>query len=327
MTREGIDNKIQEGLDYLNNNPQKALDTFDEVLQVSNNNVRALNAKGSALIKLNNYDEAEKIFLKSIKIMETSSAFLNMGIIYKSKEEYSKSLSYYDHALELNDNLGNIITILKKEVEEYLDIQERHYILEGYNDEVKNLIEKGDKYKKSERFYDALDCYELAIQENASSKKIVTSYIEEIKLILLKEFLFKQPKFDDSPIEQLKIQSMNNLFLESNQKTALKNIDKVLEIDPYDVEALNIKGSILFYFDDFKESIKCFDKCIHIESYNVYALFNKSLVLRRMKKFSDVARCFEQIMDISHFPTNVEIYQDEILERLSKILNMPLDSK
>ncbi|MBQ6219000.1 MAG: tetratricopeptide repeat protein [Methanosphaera sp.] len=325
MINEDIDNKIQEGLDYLNNNPEKALDTFNEVLELSCNNVSALNGKGSALIKLNNYDEAEKIFLRSIEIKKTSSAFLNMGIIYKSREDYHKALSYYDQALEINNNLGNIINLLKNEVEECLNIQERHNILDEYGEEVRNLIEEGYKYKKSERFWDALDCYELAIQKNPSCRKVVSEYIEEIKIILLKEFLFKQPKIDDAIIELLKVQSINDLFFDDNQTSALVNIEKVLEINPNDVEALNIKGCILFYFDDFEESIRCFDKCIHIDSYYVYAFFNKSLVLRRMKRLSESFKCFEQIMKINHFPTNVEIYQEEILEKLSVILDMPIN--
>ena len=325
MYKNDTEHKIQEGLNFLNNNPQKALELFNDILKINSTKIEALNGKGSALIKLNNYDEAELIFRESLKIKETSSAYLNMGIISKNKEEYNEALRYYNQALEMNYNLLNIVNILNNEVKEAMDIQKRQSILNRYHESVRSLIVEGINYQKAERFWDALDCYELAIKEEPLCKNIVMEYIEEIKIIIQKEFLLKRPSLDDTPINKLKIQSIKELIIENNQTYALININKVLENNPNDLEALNIKGTILFYFEDFEGSLYCFDKCIHLDSNYVYAIFNKGIVLRRMKKLSEAIKCFEQIRNISYFPIYLEVYQEEILEKLSYLLDISID--
>lgn len=318
--------KIEEALDYLNNNPQKSLELFDSILEYNSDNIKALNGKGSALVKLKKFDEAEKLFNESLQIKQTSSALLNMGLISKNKKDYNQALDYYNQAFEIDNNLVNIIQTLKNEVNELIGITKRQNILNEYRVDVKSLIEEGINYKKSEKYWEALDSYELAIKKEPSCQYLVKQYIEEIKIILQREFLFKQLHIDNSEINQLKIQSIKDLIRENNQINALININKALEINPNDLEALNIKSCILFYFEDYEGSIYCLDKCIYINPNYVYALFNKCIVLRRMKRLSDTIKCFNEIKNINNSPINVEIYKEELLEKLLILLDISIDS-
>ena len=75
--------------------------SFEELLEIDSENIDALNGIGSAYMKLNNLDEAENYYDKSLSICENSSAFLNKGNIWKHRNNNEKALYYYDKHVKL----------------------------------------------------------------------------------------------------------------------------------------------------------------------------------------------------------------------------------
>ena len=120
--------RIEEALYYMQNDTQKAIEIFDEILESEPENIEALNGKGFSMMKMNQPDEAEKYFDFSLSIKETPAALINKGIISKNNAQYGQSLLYYDRAIQIKPNLNCIVSILKGEILELTDSEaEQNY--------------------------------------------------------------------------------------------------------------------------------------------------------------------------------------------------------
>lgn len=89
--------------------------------------------------------------------------------------------------------------------------------------------------------------------------------------------IFEKEGFPESELDRLKVQAYNEMAIDKEYMKALLTTDKILSIDSNDLDALNMRGSLLFYFDRNEEVIECFDKCLKINDsiQNVYASSNK----------------------------------------------------
>lgn len=317
MLDKDIETKINKALELMQNDTEIALSIFDEILENYPDNIDALNGKGSTLIKLNQFNEAEKYFDKSLAITETSSALINKGLISKHNHEYQKAIDYYNKAIQINKNLKNIILILKNEVLKLID-DSSQINPNNYTQKANELIKKGLSLKNENKLWDALESYYEAISEDHTCKNSVNMLVNDIKTILEHEFLFETPEFKDNEIDNLKIQSFRALLVEENPKKALTLLNLILEIKPDDIEALNHKGCILFRFDRCPESVESFNKCLEINNKYYYALFNKAIVLRRMNNLEESLSCFNELLEIPKYHNKAEPYQLEILDKCSK---------
>lgn len=314
MKTNEITGKIDEALYYMQNDTEKAITIFDEILEIEPENIEAINGKGSSLMKLNHMSEAENYFDYSLSIRQSSCAFISKGIICKCRKDYSQSLIYYDKAIEINPDLSNIIKILKNEINELMG--DNAGINMDYTPETNELIKKGTDYKNNGKLWDALDCYEYAIKSDKSCKKYVQSLINETKSILQNELMIKTPETRESRNDQLKIKSLRLMLIEKDPKQALTIMNIILDDNENDIDTLNQKGCVLFLFDRFEQSIECFDKCLSIDENYDYALFNKGIVLRRIKKFKESLDCFDELLKTSQNYDKVKQYQLEILDKL-----------
>lgn len=306
---------IEEGLYYMQNDTQKAIDIFDDILEDEPENIEAINGKGSSLMKLNRMDDAEKYFNHSLSLEKTSSALISKGIINKTKKNYEQALYYYDEAIEINPNLNNIITILKNEIFDLIG-SECEIDLGKYSPEANELIKKGIEYKNSNRLWDALDCYRKAIKNDETCTNSVKALINEIKSILQNELAIRTPEIDNTHISQLKIKSLKSLLIEENPKKSLTILNIILKEDENEIDALNQKGCILFIFDECEQSLECFDKCLNIDANYTYSLFNKAITLRRLHRLSDALDCFDELLKKKECYDKVKPYQLEILDKL-----------
>ena len=313
MLEEYIGNKIREAYDFMQNDTEKALNIFDEILEIEPDNIDALNGKGSCLMKLNRFDEADQYFNHSLSICKNSSALLNKGIIFKQKNDFENALTYYDKACKVNPKLENIVNILKNEITNVND----EIDLSEFNDEANELIKQGIEFKNQKKLWDSLDSFMRAIEADETCKEHVNELIGEIKSIFQKEFLYNDDQFNsDSKIDRLKMQALRALIKENNPSKALTLMDLVLELDENDINTLNHKGGVLFICDEYEKAIECFDTCLSIDKDYSYALFNKALVLRIMNKLPEALQCFDELLKTPQNYNKVKPYQLEILDKL-----------
>ena len=179
----------------MQNDTEKALEIFDEILEIEPENIDAINGKGSSLMKLNRLDEADEYFNQSISIHENTSSLLNKGNICKQQKDFDNALSYYDKTLKINSNLKNIIKILKSEITED---SETNFI------EINNLLQKGIELKNKNKMWDSLDMFIKAIETDSTCMDAATEQIDEIKSTFEREFIYDDCEFDiDNKIDRL----------------------------------------------------------------------------------------------------------------------------
>ena len=309
MLEDYINSKINEAYDFMQNDSEKALEIFDEVLEIEPERTEAINGKGSTLMKMNRFDEADECFNQSLLICENSSALLNKGMIAKHRNDFENAIVYYDKALKVNPNLENIINILKSEISDAND---------DVNDKANELIEKGIKLKDENKLWDSIDVFMQAIEEDPSCETQANELIDEIKIKFEREFIYDDGDFDiNSKVDRLKMQALKALIKENNPEKALTLMDLVLELDENDINTLNHKGGVLFICSEYQKAIECFDKCLSIDETYTCALFNKALVLRLMNKLQDALNCFDELLKTPQNYNKVKPYQLEILDKLN----------
>ena len=271
-------NKLEEAFDLIHVNPKESLPLFDEILESQPRNTEAINGKASAYMKLNKIDRAEELFDNSISINATTTALINKGIIAKKRQDYENALKYYNQANNINPRMKNITCILKNDVFDLLDLDD-DYELEMFSKEANLLLKKGLNYKKENRYWNSLECYELAIQKDERCSEYLDSLIHEVNIQIENQFQFKRPTYSDTQESQLCITGLQKLLLESKANEAMTYFNKVLKINPKNVDTLNYKAIILFNQAQYDQSIKYFDKCLKIDE-NLTGKSSHSITLR-----------------------------------------------
>ena len=310
-------NTIEQAFDMIHLCPEKSLQNFDEVLKNEPDNTNAINGKASAYMKLNKIDQAEELFDKSIEITPTPTALINKGIIAKKKDDYIGALDYYNQAHKLNTHIKRITSILKNEVFDSIDLDDDRQKLSIFNKEVNLLIHKGLGYKKMNKHWDSLECYQLAIQKDENSVKYIDSLIDEIDMKIEKQFLLDSPQDDETSPTALK--GLEKLLLESNPNEAINHFNRILKNNQNHVETLNYKAITLFYQKNYAQSITCFDKCLKLDEDYHYASFNKSLVLLRCNNLQEAAECFESLLNNPQSTELTNHYNPEDIKRINQV--------
>ena len=315
MLNEYFQNKLDEAYELIQNDTELALNIFNELLEQEPENIEVLNGKGSALMKLNKIDEADECFNQSILVSENPSALINKGLISKQRNEYSKALKYYDSAIQLDSNLNNIVSILKNEIMDLID--DTILSIDEFAPEANECIKAGIDFKNEGQIWDALDCFNKALECDPACENSVLILIDEIKNILYNRFLFNVLEFNDSEIDDLKLKFLKALLIEEDYNKALKFMEDILDVYGDDVDTLNYKGCVLFLFDKYDESIECFDKCLSIDEEYYYALFNKGIVLRKACRLKESFSCFNKLLKIPEYEETVKEYILEIIEKIN----------
>lgn len=317
MLQEDFQRKLDEAFELIHNDVESALGIFNNLLDVEPENIELLNGKGSALIRLEKFDEAEETINKSLLIDENPTALLNKGVVLKYKKEYQSALKFFDRAVQLNPDLNSIVFIFKMEIIDLIDDSIFNY--NNFSQKTNEYIKMGIEYRNQMNYCEALDCFKRAIAENNSCNASVMPLVEEVQTLLFNEFMFHTPDFEIEKISNLKIQFLRTLLIEENPEEALAILDIILEIDDEDLNALNFKGCILFLFEKYSQSIYCFEKCLEIDDEYFYALFNKGIVLRIMNRLDEALMCFDALLNEYGYEDKAEKYKIETLEKIKVI--------
>jgi len=103
-------------------------------------------------------------------------------------------------------------------------------------------------------------------------------------------------------LEPNHVKALNNkggiLSALGNHEDSLPYFDKVLQIEPDYVDALANKGSALGSLEEFDEAMKYLDRVLEIEPNHVNALNNKASVLIDQEKFYDAIPYFYKVLQI-----------------------------
>lgn len=102
----------------------------------------------------------------------------------------------------------------------------------------------------------------------------------------------------DKQVEASNQDRCQELFSLKKYDEAITCFDKLLEADPDDDDALNLKGISLQYLEKYDEAITCFGKALEINPNHVRVLNNKGLALGELGKHKEAIECFDKAIEI-----------------------------
>lgn len=225
-----------------------AIDNFDSCLEISPNNLDAIQFKALSLAELKRYKQALKIINNAIKNNPSSDELYNTkGILLKKSKQFDKALKSYDKAIELNP------------------------------DDEFSWKDKGDIYLEQNKHEKALECYDKALEIDSND---IEYYILKAHVYMdlkdyesAEEIFNKAEKINDNNLDLL-VEKGNFLLVREKLDDALGYYNKCLEIDDEYAAALLFKAVVCAQLNQEQELEKCVDKLVEINPMLLMELDN-----------------------------------------------------
>ena len=272
MNNELINKKIYETLEYHKNNKiLEAQKGYEDILKIDENNFDANHLLGVLMIELQNYDRAEILLKKSIKINpKIPNVFNNYGILLRNIKKFNEALINFKKAIELYpdyldaiNNYGNILYEIGN-YEEAINFFNK--VLKLKNDYAEAYNNRANCYKELNYIEEALQDYDLAI-------KYRNSYLD--------------PYHNKAYL----------LFENKNYKESIMTCNLCLTINSKNYHPYYILGLIYEEIKDFEKSIENYQKAYqlkHDSDYTLGALFSSKMSVCDWKDFENLKNSFEE---------------------------------
>ncbi|RQW78448.1 MAG: tetratricopeptide repeat protein, partial [Methanothrix sp.] len=92
----------------------------------------------------------------------------------------------------------------------------------------------------------------------------------------------------------------SELFKDQSYDEAIEAMDKVIEIDPKNETAWDVKGSslVLLASNMYDEALTCFDKAIEIYPQDIWAWNGKGDAFNHMRRYEDAIKAYDKALEI-----------------------------
>ena len=203
------------------------------------NNFNTLLKKGFEYHKKNNFKEALKIYKKLISIDETNPQLkLFLGTLYLQIEDYQKAKNYLEQSLDIDKNNTSIINNLAVTYEK---LNKKDKALKLYLRSIDISKNNPETFFRIANLFLDLKNFELAVENYQKAINLnpnfINAYLNLGNLLSKKDTKDALNCYDivtkldnKNPIAYLR---KGNIYLQLNNYTyAIKNFEKVLEIDP-----------------------------------------------------------------------------------------------
>jgi tetratricopeptide (TPR) repeat protein len=289
-------------------------------------------------LKSNQYKEAMKCLDRIIEINSneiTGEAYFLKGKCLEGLNKYDLAIQMYEKAIE-KDHIGahNLKANLLADLNESRLLYEKAFHLNKNPLKDEDFLCKGNSLYGLEKYEDAIDCYEKAIElasnysaayfNRANShkslgqfQKAIQSYDKAIELNPNDEASFfnraiclqKLGKYEEAITSYNRVLELNPKDISSlNNKgiclgnlgihdTAIECYNKAIKLDACDEvnsTLFNNKGFSMHNLGKYLDAISSFDKAIQLNPNNCDALNNKANSLKKLKRYKEAIKCYNK---------------------------------
>lgn len=145
-------------------------------------------------------------------------------------------------------------------------------------EEVKKLIEEGDKFFFKGQYLEAIEYYNRALDIDPNNA-IALYYIGD---------------------------ALDNL---GHHEMALEYYDKALKIDPRNSNIWNNRGLALDNLGRYEEALECYNKALKIKPNDDRVLYNKAIALRKLRRYKEALKCYDKALEIN--PNDADIWNNK----------------
>ncbi|HYT44642.1 MAG TPA: tetratricopeptide repeat protein, partial [Methylomirabilota bacterium] len=228
---------------------QRALDTYDEAIDLDPAHVGAHKGRADTFYALERYEEACRSYQRCILLDKYYVlAYEGHGNALYALKRYKEAYNAYEKAiwLKLDQNI--------------------------YFGKWKKFVTDGEEFHRLGLFEDALAAYELAILFNQSHSKGYTGKGNAL-------FALGHTEEAQAMHKQAKIKSLsyhaNEKHNTGNYEESLNLYEQLLELDPINAQANRRAGDALFALEQYQKALTFYGKVLQIDPQNAYAYKRK----------------------------------------------------
>ena len=336
------------GLEKLNKNDLTGAEIdFETSLQFAPNRLSSLINLSIVLIKLNKYQDAERIIqmgllhhpknkellMSLVEIYtllikhkpEYAEAHNNLGSSYKELNMLDEASTSFNFAIKLNPNLAEAYSnkgSVLHETQNYIEALEYYdKAISLKNSYAEAYTNRGNALLELLRIQEAIESQNKAIEINSS---YANAYLNR-GIIFYKVNRFKEALNDFQSVILLKPDSAeayshigNAQFELLQYQEAIKSQNKAIEIDPNYAEAYSNRGIIMHELKEYKEALNNFDIAISLNPNFAQAYSNRGNTLKEMMQFEESLDAYSKAITLK--PDYAEAYSNRgvILKQLNK---------
>lgn len=288
-----------------------ALNCYQDALNINEEYI-ILNNMGYALLRLKRYTEALKIFDRAIKLNPTLlSALKGKADALHGLNKFKECFEYINKTLDINSEYyhglvakGDFLAEFDKNSEEALIYYDRAINVDPNH--LGAFYNKGVTLKKMGRLVEALNCLEMCLEidfrdiDSLKAKGKILADLNKLDEALdsINETINKSKKLGYGIEDYILLKGIILIYVDKNGG-AINCFNEVLEINPYNEEALSLKSAALVNLGKENEAITTYDELLGIKHDNRQIIFNKCNAFFRLKQYDDAIVCYKQALSSS----------------------------
>ncbi|MFD1604388.1 tetratricopeptide repeat protein [Flavobacterium artemisiae] len=252
---------------FLNNDFEKAKNSYFEVLTIDSNNAVTLNNLGLLYLQEEKFKEAENSFLQAYNQSQNPTYALNLGHSLVYQNRYDEAENYYKISLRKDDIMAWKSLIALYEFTNQIDkaIETLSKVIVQISIDVSFKIQLAKNYIRKEFYQEALDILQLAsLQEDLEHEVwYYTAYIH---------------------------------FKNKNFNLAQKAIETSLEFHNSWENALELAGTISMTLNNLEQAIAYWNEALQQNPKNNAVRVNKAVVLLGSKREKEAVSDFKFVL-------------------------------
>ena len=145
------------------------------------------------------------------------------------------------------------------------------------------------------------------------------AYEEYSKQNFQKSYLLFDKSLETLKQDSVMLEEKNMIFINLEKyEEALIYLDKILIIDPNDIEILIRKGKSCEALGKTEQAIECFNQILSIQTSNVDALRGMAIIFINQEKYEDAMINLDQILQTDPNPFEAMYFKGIVLEQLGQ---------
>ncbi|MGD1843591.1 MAG: tetratricopeptide repeat protein, partial [Thermonemataceae bacterium] len=290
-------------------NYEEAIQDFNEVIRLKNNDEEAYYHRGKAYKALKQYDKATQDFSSVLTIQPKSAkSHAQLAHIAQLKKEYNEALNHYNQAIALQPD------------------ERTFYVSRSY------LYQITEQYAKAlEDCQKALRLYpsdHQALYRKASLQFLLQN--RELALETIEQALLLQNKVPDYQVLKGRILQQKGLYsqavdnymqainldsqhapayyhkgqtaaLQGDILVALKDLDKAIQLNPHASNYYDERASLYKQINDYEQALKEYDQLLQVSPNQAYLFTEKAQIYLRLNQYEKALALCEEALAINPY--------------------------
>ncbi|MDR0670507.1 MAG: tetratricopeptide repeat protein [Treponema sp.] len=311
-----ISDLSRQGYQLLKGNKiAEAVDCFNRILEVDNDNNYALVGMGDAARKRGGFLEAAGYYQRCLDHHPGNNyALFGLADCYKALNQFHKAIEIWEQYL-LHDNTN--ITVLTRVADAYRKVRDFKHskmvylkVLEMENQNPYAIIGLGHLHYDFKEYRDALFYWEKMFESNREGVdiRVLTSIGNcHRKLKTFGEgIIYFEMALRREPFNFYALFGLADCYRGMNQQDrSLEYWNRILEQDPRNKVILTRAGDAYRHLENYEKAVDYYERALNIE-FDIYAMLGLALVAKAQGRYAEAVESLGRL--IQQDPRNYRLY-------------------